>query len=101
MSETTKLVRIMDLVDKPVAGMRVDIRSRNADGSLMYEHQEKGGPLIVTMKSVTIDRKKDGRWLYWRHEKDCSVIPWDCGYSGHRIDESDLSDVDAYHLEVL
>lgn len=90
-----QLVRISDLIGKPIAGLKADIRSRHATGELQHpELRCDAEPIIVTMKSVAIEQRgyvcgcmsqrpgQTGKfpWLYWR---------WDgysCGYSGHRID---------------
>lgn len=84
------LVRILDLVDQPVAGIRADLRSRAADGSLLYDHTEKEGPRMRTLKTVEIRREK-GRhnqpkepWLYWTWEKPGDG-GFDCGYSGNAL----------------
>lgn len=51
-----KLVKVADLVGKPVAGLKADIRSRNEDGSLENPDQDKK-PIIVTMKAVEIKQR--------------------------------------------
>ena len=91
------LIRIFDLIGKPVAGLKADIRSRLADGSLMYPHQQGDGGLkddyIVTMKAVTRERPKhrgEAGWLYWRWEASPGH-----NYSGVRLDNRQVMD---YHL---
>ena len=88
------LVRISDLIGKPVAGVQCDLRSRNADGSLMYASQEEMGPRIARLKAVEVRREKGHRWMYWTWEKT-RQIPFDCGYSGIRMDSEYVGD---YHL---
>ncbi len=83
--------RIIDLVGKPIAGVTLDIRTRTADGSLMYDHTEEEGPRIRALKSVEIRHKKDGPWLFWTWDRDTSKMS-DCGYSGIRMDSHNLND---------
>jgi hypothetical protein len=99
------LVRVADLIGRDIDGIRADIRSRNADGSLMHEHTAAEGPRMVTLRKAEyrIEGKqgptltklygKDRlRWMYWTWEKSQSVIPFDCGYNGHCAeDEAHLS----------
>lgn len=84
-----QLIRIADLVGQNVAGLKADIRTRNADGSFKYGEDLVGSqPKIVTMTVVEMitkpncktlarisGREKDA-WLYWRFEG------YSCGYSG-------------------
>jgi len=82
-----QLVKITDLIGKDVSGLRADIRSRLADGSLMYgEQREQQNPILVRMKRVhivpQIRRGERYKALYWR---------WDgysCGYSGVPLDSA-------------
>ncbi len=86
-----RLVQVSSLVGKPIAGLTADIRSRVADGSLMYEHQRDSQPIIVKMKSVEIvDRK--------RRDETYKSLRWtfdgySCGYSGVA-----LTDADKYYI---
>ena len=74
------LVRIFDLIGQDIAGRRADIRSRNADGSLMYEHQEKDGPIMVTMTRVrTTEDNRYGTWLRWEWEGRGLPVGLACG----------------------
>lgn len=103
------LVRIADLIGKDVAGMRADMRSRTADGELMYEHTAQNGPRMVTMTRVylrsepngpTLQRiygKPKGEWLRWEWKADPVVIPHDCGYSGVLAENEDHR---AYHIMI-
>ncbi len=82
-----KLFRVLDLVGKDIAGRSADIRSRNADGSLMYgEQPQQREPIMVTMRLAEIKnqtrREKTFKAVYWR---------WDgysCGYSGVPVDRA-------------
>ncbi len=82
-----QLVKITDLIGKDIAGLKADIRSRLADGSLMYaEQREQRDPILVTMKQVhivpQIRRGEQYKAVYWR---------WDgysCGYSGVPLDSA-------------
>ena len=82
-----KLVKLLDMVGKPA--FKADLRSRNADGSVMYEHQAK--ERIGTIDEVVIRKagpccgigagpKVD--WLYWYSQDFDSP----CKVSGHRLD---------------
>ncbi len=83
-----KLVKVLDLVGTDIAGLRADIRTRLADGSLMYgEQPEQREPIMVTMKCAEIKRQirrgETYHALYWR---------WDgysCGYSGVPVDRAE------------
>jgi hypothetical protein len=91
-----RLARILELVGQPVAGLKVDIRSRLADGSLMYDHQstELRSEYMSEMVSVTLEQPKhkgEPKWLYWRHKP----IQGGCGYSGVRMD---CEDIGTYHI---
>ena len=89
MSARMHLVRIADLVGKDIKGLKADIRTRNADGTLKYTGIGEDKPIMVTMLVVEYITKKNGptlqkisgrekdRWLYWRHEG------YGCGYSGN------------------
>lgn len=84
--QAMKPTPIIELVGKDVNGIVVDIRTVNPDGSLRYEHTEKEGPHMVTLRKVELKRKSDGQWLFWR---------WDgysCGFSGIRLDRHDTSE---------
>lgn len=50
-----------------VAGLRVDIRPRQSNGTLLYEDQHPI-PIFTTLKSVAWKKKPNGRWLYWEWE---------------------------------
>jgi hypothetical protein len=94
------LVKLSDLIGKNIEGLKADIRSRNADGSLQYPDDEnhKRGPIIVTMKSVKIEQRgftcgtKSQRagqeglfpWIYWYFEGHS------CNYGGTRIDNGEM-----------
>lgn len=89
-----KLKRLLDLAGTDVAGLTVDIDTRNADGSLRYTSRQK--PRMRVLKSVSVEEKKDSRgvlheWLYWRWEPDRGELG-DCGYSGARMDLDDLGE---------
>lgn len=90
------LVKILDLAGKDVAGKAADLRTRNADGTLRYEHtadEQRAGKLL----SVEIQKRKDGDWLEWRWDKIIGM-KYDCGYSGIRLDRNDVNE---YYLEVV
>jgi len=79
-----KPVRIIDMVGKPVNGICIDGRTVTPDGEFRYEHT-KDTPRPRTLHSVTLERKKDGQWLYWRfHESE-----FGCNYSGVRVNDND------------
>lgn len=95
------LVRIADLAGHDVAGVHADIRSRNADGSLRYEHQEAHSAhdersYLVALESVKWSRRrrKDAaeRWLEWRWAPRYGFD----GYSGVREDA--LREGEDYYL---
>jgi hypothetical protein len=83
-----KLVKISDLVGENTSGMKADIRSRNADGSLKYPtFSDYQRPIIVTMRKVELK----GGWLYWR---------WDgysCGFSGVDLNSPQA---ETYHIMI-
>jgi len=91
-----QLVRILDLIGKPIAGLQADLRSRNADGTLMYSHQAENGPRMVRMKCVRVKRENNHKWLRWEWEKS-NAIPFDCGFSGIRMDSDQIGE---YHLQM-
>ncbi len=79
-----KLVKVFDLAGKPLAGVKTDNRSRNADGSLMHEHTHDR--LHMTeLTAVEIKRKDGAKWMYWRW-KPIQGLQHDCGYSGAKMD---------------
>lgn len=85
---TLKLVRLVDLLDTPCDGLRVDIRSRTANGELMYDHTRKELVCMVNMKEVVMEDRKHHRrgletWLIWRWwSRVLEGRTYDCGYSG-------------------
>lgn len=101
------LHKIKDLVGKDIAGMRVDLRSRNADGTLKYHEEIHGSfPVIAPLKSVEIRMEKIGSrdkekspWLYWTWETNNITDgnglnrSYGCGYSGT------ARNMDDYYLE--
>ena len=84
-----KLVRVLDLVDKDIKGVKADLHSRNADGSLMYEHTEKENR-ISTLQRVYIRKEKGENWLRWEWDRNGTGMPFDCGFSGVRLDREDV-----------
>lgn len=92
---------ILDMVGQDVKGLLVDIRTRNADGSLRYEHRASDTDPTRKMIEVRFrwekihhtDAKK-AQWLYWYWEKGTGSF--DCGFSGcaNRHEWAD------YYLEV-
>ena len=92
--ETIPVIRVVDLVGKPIAGRIFDVRTFNADGSLRYDHVGDE-PHLVRMKAVEIKRKKDGKWLYWTWEPNSTTGRYDCGFSGIRMDSNDVNE---YHI---
>ena len=82
-----KPVRIIDLIGKPVDGIKIDARTVLPSGDLMYPEICKE-PRPWTLASVTIERKKDGKWLYWRFHE----LHFGCNYSGVRMDRHNVSD---------
>lgn len=80
-----KLVKVLDLVGKDVAGVRADLRSRNADGSLKYEHTADH-PVFAPLKSIHIKRKASERWLYWEWDTRGLSMTHACGFGGMCID---------------
>lgn len=76
-----QLVSIFSLVGKDVAGKQADIRSRQPDGSLMYE-SDKNGPVMVKMEKVVIKKKDGKKWLYWYYDGASEDSGYSCGYSG-------------------
>ncbi len=82
-----KLVRVADLVGKPVAGKLADVRSRNADGSLMhqsvYDHDYPDGNYpLVHMTKIVWEHREGKAWLMWRWDGRPHSQPVACGYSG-------------------
>lgn len=77
-----KLKSILSLVNQDVKGKQADIRSRNNDGSLIYENEDQKDPIMVTMERIEIIKDQFSRkmpkipWLYWRW------TGYSCGYSG-------------------
>ena len=70
------LVRILDMVGQDVTGLVVDIRTRNADGSLRYEHTAADTDYVRRLTKVCFKREKihakdaeKSDWLYWYWEK--------------------------------
>lgn len=106
-ARVTTLVRVADLLGKDVAGFRADMRSRTADGELMYEHTAAEGPRMVTMTRVylrteplgpTLQKvygKPKGEWLRWEWERDHTRGSFDCGFSGVLAEDEKHKD---YHI---
>ena len=67
----TKLIR--DLIG--TAPLRVDIRTRYADGRLMYPEQQKQ-PRLTTLRHVWTEKIDGFTWLMWDYDK----LP--CHYEG-------------------
>ena len=85
-----KLVKVLDLVGKPVAGLKADLHTRNADGGFRYSFDHDANR-VTTLKSVAVRREKDGhQWLRWEWERNGSGMPFDCGYSAIRLDSDDV-----------
>ncbi len=73
-----KIKLIKDLIGtKP---LRIDRRTRNADGSLKYPEQQKT-PQMTTLERVYIKREKGQDWLYWQWDRSLKETPL-CNYSG-------------------
>lgn len=94
-----KLVSILSLIGKNIDGIKADIRTRETDGTLRYSDPntfpEEQNPIIVTMKSVRIEKhkistkdKEKSDWLYWRWEG------YSCGYSG----DANKKNWSTYHI---
>jgi hypothetical protein len=84
------LHKIKDLIGRDVSEMKVDIRSRNKDGSLTYGESISGyNPVIVKLKSVETKLQKishrdaeKSKWLYWYWDGRGCNDDHQCGYSG-------------------
>lgn len=92
---------ILGMVGQDVTGLVVDIRSRNADGSLRYEHTAKDTDYMRKLIKVCFKREKiharDAEkvdWLYWYWEK--GTHEYDCGFAG----TANCEEWPQYHLEV-
>lgn len=93
---------ILTMVGQDVTGLVVDIRTRNADGSLRYEHLEKNTDYARKLIKVCFKREKlhakdaeKADWLYWYWEK--GTHEFDCGFSGC----ANREEWPQYYLEVL
>ncbi len=87
----TKLVNIRDLIGK-ADGIKADVRSRHADGSLYYQEQDKHHPRNVTLGEFKITKHEEGTrngvpWVYWRYRG------YGCGMSGETISYNDKNPV--------
>jgi hypothetical protein len=85
------LIKVLDMIGK--TPVRVDLRTRTADGTLRYPlTQTEESPRVCDLLKVEIREKKNHRtgaaekWLYWFNSP--VVIPGmqDCGYSGQMMD---------------
>lgn len=76
-----------------VAGLKVDIRTRNAHGELHYPDQHPPQPIFTKLKAVYWKREHNGRWLYWEWEQVQS-------FSVHTRSGVHESLADEYYLEV-
>lgn len=80
------LIRVLDLIGRDLSGMRADVRSRKADGSLLYPHTAEDGPKIRQLEAVT--RKSRGKDEVERGigDADWVTLRWksegDCGFGG-------------------
>lgn len=80
-----EVVKLLDLANKDVTGVSVDIRSRHANGELRYPEQTPQ-PLITKLTRVWTEKDSKGQtWLRWTWE-DMPYSPWACNYSGIVID---------------
>lgn len=92
-----KLYRILDLVGEPVKGKAADIRSRHADGSLMYPEQHNDPDesiYMVTMESVAVKKEGGHKWLRWDWSGGERFNTF-CHFSGIRTDSDSVAD---YHI---
>jgi hypothetical protein len=66
-----KLTRLLDIAGTDVAGVRADIRSRHADGSLDYmfpgSHTRPEHEYIVEMSAVTVYTDSGTDWVSWTY----------------------------------
>lgn len=80
------LLKVLDLTNAPMP-VRVDIRSRDAEGDLLYPTQsENQQPIITNLTRVEVLTKKGKDWLYWHWEPVKRGYTYDCGYSGVQMD---------------
>lgn len=83
------LLRLLDLAGTS-PGLRCDLRTRDAQGGLMYAHQDADAETGV-LERVWIKAKKGRhgpqRWLYWsfRHDSGRQLVG---DYSGVLIEEN-------------
>ncbi len=92
------LVCIKDLVNKIPPSVKVDIRSRNSDGSLKYEHQN-GHVSLYTRELLKVKHKRYGK------QKNL-FIQWEGPPTGLLDDSRRYSSVsidlaDEYYLEII
>lgn len=77
-----KAVLLRDLIGTPP--IKVDQRTRNADGSLKYPEQQQE-PRITTLQRVYTKRQDGKLWLMWEWDRGCPQTPF-CNYSGFVFD---------------
>lgn len=100
-----KLVKVLDLVGRDLAGMTADVRCRNGSGELFYpDTQEKTRTLIGVEKRTERNgvwdysvkppaySKRPFVWFTLRWEKSPQGTAYDCGYAGRREDCDSLQD---------
>ena len=78
MRGASKLLNVAKLVGIK-SGTRVDLRTRLANGTVRYKHQDK--PILGTLDRVESVTERGQEWLYWHFTADrAHEVP--CGYSG-------------------
>lgn len=97
-----RLVKVLDLIGK--TPLRVDLRSRTADGELRHPHTAAEGARDCVLTRVEIRKKRNHRtgepeqWLYWMNGPVNIPGMVNCGYSGQRMDGRAEHEI---YLEVL
>jgi hypothetical protein len=81
MSQTMHLVRVLDLVGKPIGGLVADVRQRNAQGALRYPHTA-GLDRIRVLRAAGERRSAAELWTYLWWEPKATGNGIDCGFSG-------------------
>lgn len=87
-----QLVRVLDLIGQDINGRAADIRSRDANGQLLYQWQEAEGAYMTTLNRVEIRHERAGGrqrpkepFVYWLWNEQPRQMQHTCNYSGIAI----------------
>ena len=87
-------IKLIDLVNRDVKGMKADIIRQG--GKYHYDYQDI--PKIRTLESVKVKTIKGETWIYWYWTPEHENGIYDCGYSG--VADSELHRINDVYIRV-